>query len=131
MSRFSLVTKGYIPSILISSLLAGVILSIAVLIWAKYPPFPDFIESLNSVHESLVDIVEGLLMIFFYVFLLTSIALAREYTRTIAGWSEVIFALIIVLIITFAMFGWVVSLITLIGMGLMTFYFHYIQEEKE
>lgn len=121
-------TEGYIPSIVLSSLLAGLFLALAILIWAQYPPLPDIMKSIENVNVFLADLVEGVLMIFSFMFLIIDVALIREYTRVIAGWTEVISVLIVVLLITYAMFGPIVTVITFIGCGLVIFYLHYVQE---
>ena len=126
--RYSSGNNFYL-SMIVSLVVSLVFLSLAILIWAKYPPVQGFMQTVNNVHELFGIAIESILIIGFYFFMVVFVAVLREYLREVAGWTEIIIVYAITLIIAYTLFGGVVTAISGIVNVFLIFYFYYIQEE--
>lgn len=120
---------NFYVSMIVSLAISLIFLSLGILIWAKYPPFPDFMQAVNNVHEILGMAIETILIVGFYFFMVVFVAILREYLREVAGWTEIITVYVVTLIIAYALFGVEVTVISGIINVFLLFYFYYIQEE--
>ena len=122
-------SDNFYVSMIISLAISVLFLSLGILIWAKYPPFSDFMQAVNNVHELLGMAIESLLIIGFYFFMVVFVAILREYLREVAGWTEIITVYVVTLIIAYALFGAEVTAISGVINVFLIFYFYYLQEE--
>jgi len=127
--KYSIGDNFYL-SMIISLAISIIFLSLGILIWAKYPPFPDFMQAVNNVHELLGMTIESILIVGFYFFMVVFVAILREYLGEVAGWTEIITVYVVALIIAYALFGPEVTAISGIVNVFLIFYFYYLQEES-
>ncbi len=100
--------KDFVRSTIITEIFSLVFLILGVAFW--YWSTPEVIDTspvnwLLEINSFLVPVVETLLMVGFFIALITTIVNSRLYFSEIrAGWLEIIFTLILVTAISWAMF---------------------------
>jgi len=110
--------KEFVRSTIITVLFSLVFLILGVAFW--YWSTPDVIDTspVNWILETnsfLVPVIETLLMVGFFIALITTIINSRLYfTEIRAGWLEIIFTLILATAISWAMFDSNVGIATLV-----------------
>ena len=110
--------KEFVRSTIITVLFSLVFLILGVAFW--YWSTPDVIDTspvnwLLETNSFLVPVIETLLMVGFFIALITTIINSRLYfTEIRAGWLEIIFTLILATAISWAMFDSNVGIATLV-----------------
>ncbi len=110
--------KEFVRSTIITGIFSLMFLILGVAFW--YWSTPEVIDTspvnwLLEINSFLVPVVETLLMVGFFIALITTIVNSRLYFSEIrAGWLEIIFSLILVTAISWAMFDSNVGIATLV-----------------
>ncbi|MEE9353904.1 MAG: hypothetical protein V3U94_05735 [Candidatus Thorarchaeota archaeon] len=110
--------KEFVRSTIITGIFSLMFLILGVAFW--YWSTPEVIDTspvnwLLEINSFLVPVVETLLMVGFFIALITTIVNSRLYFSEIrAGWLEIIFTLILVTAISWAMFDSNVGIATLV-----------------
>ena len=110
--------KEFVRSTIITVIFSLVFLILGVAFW--YWSTPEVIDTspvnwLLETNAFLVPVIETLLMVGFFIALITTIINSRLYfTEIRAGWLEIIFTLILVTAISWAMFDSNVGIATLV-----------------
>ncbi|TET13295.1 MAG: hypothetical protein E3J82_03235 [Candidatus Thorarchaeota archaeon] len=110
--------KEFVRSTIITVIFSLVFLILGVAFW--YWSTPEVIDTspvnwLLEINSFLVPVVETLLMVGFFIALITTIINSRLYfTEIRAGWLEIIFTLILATAISWAMFDSNVGIATLV-----------------
>ncbi|MCK4962540.1 MAG: hypothetical protein KAS19_08635 [Anaerolineales bacterium] len=110
--------KEFVRSTIITVIFSLVFLILGVAFW--YWSTPEVIDTspvnwLLEINSFLVPVVETLLMVGFFIALITTIINSRLYfTEIRAGWLEIIFTLILAAAISWAMFDSNVGIATLV-----------------
>jgi len=110
--------KEFVRSTIITVLFSLVFLILGVAFW--YWSTPDVIDTspvnwILEINSFLVPVIETLLMVGFFIALITTIINSRLYfTEIRAGWLEIIFTLILATAISWAMFDSNVGIATLV-----------------
>jgi hypothetical protein len=110
--------KEFVRSTIITAIFSFVFLILGVAFW--YWSTPEVIDTspvnwLLEINAFLVPVVETLLMVGFFIALVVTIINSRYYFTGIrAGWLEIISTLILVTVISWAMFEVNISIATLV-----------------
>jgi hypothetical protein len=110
--------KEFVRSTIITVIFSLVFLILGVAFW--YWSTPEVIDTspvnwLLEINSFLVPVVETLLMVGFFIALITTIINSRLYfTEIRAGWLEIIFTLILATAISWAMFNSNVGIATFV-----------------
>ena len=110
--------KEFVRSTIITVIFSPVFLILGVAFW--YWSTPEVIDTspvnwILEINSFLVPVIETLLMVGFFIALITTIINSRLYfTEIRAGWLEIIFTLILTTAISWAMFDSNVGIATLV-----------------
>ncbi|UCE11389.1 MAG: hypothetical protein JSW61_05500 [Candidatus Thorarchaeota archaeon] len=113
-----------VRSSIITVTLMSIFLVLGLLFWAwSSPGITTPVTVLNDINETLVPIIEILLMFLFFVFATVTVVNFRLYLSKVrAGWTEIIGMLIVVLVVSWLMFGqWVGIFSTVFSFGFVVY----------
>ncbi|RDE12561.1 MAG: hypothetical protein C4K47_07430 [Candidatus Thorarchaeota archaeon] len=122
--------REVVRSTVVSVILAVVFLILAIALWAwSAPGLVSPVSYLNSINPYISVVLEILAMFGFFVFItVTVVNLRLGLTEIRAGWTEVVTTIVLVTIVSWAMFGASISGASLILSLAFVVYLYLLQD---
>ncbi|MHA1959069.1 MAG: hypothetical protein ACW99U_02480 [Candidatus Thorarchaeota archaeon] len=119
-----------VRSSIITVTLMAIFLVLEILFWVwSSPDVVSPVTALNDINSNLVPIIEILLMFLFFVFATVSVINFRLYfSKVRAGWTEIIGMLILVVVVSWLMFGQWVSIFSAVFSFGFVVYLYLLQD---